>query len=74
MFASSTTFLANLTGLPAGVVPVTTTQADECYYRDAHNDEITKKAEECMQKATGLPVGVQVVTLPFQEELGLPQP
>ena len=62
------TLLFNLLQYSAGVIPVSVTKEDECTYCDAHSDMISKAAAAALKGAAGLPVGVQVVTLPFQEE------
>ena len=51
-------------------VPVTFVRKGEEAYVDPvnGNDTFVKKARECMEGCVGLPVGIQVTTLPFQEE------
>ncbi|NXK19941.1 VDHAP protein, partial [Arenaria interpres] len=73
--AISSTMLYNVLNFPAGVVPVSTvTEADEeelkLYqgYCDDHWDRTLKQA---VAGAVGLPVAVQCVALPWQEELCL---
>ncbi|XP_030062901.1 vitamin D3 hydroxylase-associated protein [Microcaecilia unicolor] len=69
------TVLYNLLNFPAGVVPVTTvTEKDERelkhhqgYYKDPWDKQIVK----AMEGGVGLPVAVQCVALPWQEELCL---
>lgn len=73
--AVSYTLLYNCLDFPAGVVPVTTVtledeaQMEHCrgYFRDTW-DKVLWKA---MKKSVGLPVAVQCVALPWQEELCL---
>ncbi|XP_032755437.1 fatty-acid amide hydrolase 1 [Rattus rattus] len=73
--AISYTVLYNCLDFPAGVVPVTTVTAEDDaqmehykgYFGDIW-DIILKKA---MKKSVGLPVAVQCVALPWQEELCL---
>ncbi len=72
----SYTFLYNLLDYPAGVVPVTkVTAADEEATRRSYprvlNDENRWIKEANSTGSQGLPVGVQCVALPFQEELCL---
>ena len=67
----SYTFLFNLLHFPAGTVPFTRIRAGEERYEDEWNDLWTKKAAAVMEGSAGLPIGVQVVGLPFKEELVL---
>ena len=53
---------------PAGVAPWTTVQPDECTYKTRHNDRWARAAARTMEGAAGLPVGVQVLTRPFEDE------
>ena len=62
----------NLLKYAAGVVPVTLTRKDEWVYGDdGHNDVFTAATKKVLEGSEGLPVGVQVATLPFQDELCL---
>uniref|UniRef100_A0A7M4FJD6 Fatty-acid amide hydrolase 1 n=1 Tax=Crocodylus porosus TaxID=8502 RepID=A0A7M4FJD6_CROPO len=71
--ATSYTNLYNVLNFPAGVVPVTTvTHMDEEElkdYRGHYGDLWDKRLKEV--RAVGLPVAVQCVALPWQEELCL---
>ncbi|CAM9849086.1 unnamed protein product [Choristocarpus tenellus] len=74
--AFSYTFLANLLHWPAGVVPVTTVRPEEEEYRmetlpPNQRDTIARFAEKALRGSEGLPVGVQIMTLPFKDELAL---
>jgi fatty acid amide hydrolase len=71
--ACSYTFLSNILHTPAGTVPVTTVRPDECDYAApaTERDSFFKVARASMQTAAGLPVGVQIVALPFRDELAL---
>lgn len=71
--ACSYTFLWNLLHFPAGTVPVSHTRADECVYEcpKAQNDAFAAVARTALVGAAGLPVGVQLVGLPYQDELVL---
>ena len=76
--ALSYSFLANLLHWPAGVVPVTTVDAGEDDYDispeclDVHQrDSIAALTKRTMQGSQGLPVGVQVMTRKWQDELCL---
>ena len=73
--AMSLTFLYNVLHFPAGHVPVTITRADECAFdkRRAQEpgfgtDSFTRDAESTLHGAEGLPAGVQIATLPYQDE------
>ena len=66
-------FLWNMLGMAVCSVPVTRVREDEQYYESKWDDEITKRMKESAKSAAGLPVGVQIVGMPFEEErvLGL---
>ncbi len=66
-WASTTTFLANLTGLPAGVVPVTTVRPGEESDRRPGVDVVERLARRSERGSAGLPVGVQVLAPWWQE-------
>ncbi|CAI5777243.1 Amidase domain-containing protein [Podarcis lilfordi] len=73
--AISYTMLYNLLNFPAGVVPVTTvTEADEeelGQHQGHFGDPWDKRLKEAVKGAVGLPVAVQCVALPWQDELCL---
>ncbi|KAB1268645.1 Fatty-acid amide hydrolase 1 [Camelus dromedarius] len=73
--AVSYTLLYNCLDFPAGVVPVTTvTTEDEAqmeHYKGYFGDLWDKVLQKAMTKSVGLPVAVQCVALPWQEELCL---
>nr|XP_021141285.1 vitamin D3 hydroxylase-associated protein isoform X2 [Columba livia] len=73
--AVSSTMLYNFLNFPAGVVPVSTvTEADEeelKLYRGCCNDPWDQTLKQAVTGAVGLPVAVQCVALPWQEELCL---
>lgn len=71
--AASATFIYNLLDFPAGTVPVTTVREDECKYEcpSSQDDRFAAAARRAMQGSAGLPVGVQVVALPMQDEVAL---
>ncbi|XP_030350495.1 vitamin D3 hydroxylase-associated protein-like isoform X2 [Strigops habroptila] len=68
-------YAGKLFDFPAGVVPVSTvTRADEeelKHYRGHYGDPWDKRLKEAVEGAVGLPVAVQCVALPWQEELCL---
>ncbi|VDP10207.1 unnamed protein product [Soboliphyme baturini] len=71
--ACFSTVLFNMLNFPAGVVPVTeVTENDEADMLTYSLKFISPYVvQSAMKGSVGLPVGVQVVTLPFQEELCL---
>ncbi|XP_074689318.1 vitamin D3 hydroxylase-associated protein-like isoform X1 [Strix aluco] len=73
--AISSTMLYNVLNFPAGVVPVSTvTEADEeelKFYRGCCDDPWDQMLKQAVAGAVGLPVAVQCVALPWQEELCL---
>ncbi|NWS55766.1 FAAH1 hydrolase, partial [Chunga burmeisteri] len=73
--AISSTMLYNVLNFPAGVVPVSTvTEADEeelKLYRGCCDDPWDRTLKQAVEGAVGLPVAVQCVALPWQEELCL---
>ncbi|XP_068546117.1 vitamin D3 hydroxylase-associated protein-like isoform X1 [Anas acuta] len=73
--AVSSTMLYNVLNFPAGVVPVSVvTEADEeelKLYRGCCDDSWDRTLKQAVAGAVGLPVAVQCVALPWQEELCL---
>ncbi|NXC58810.1 FAAH1 hydrolase, partial [Aleadryas rufinucha] len=73
--AISSTMLYNTLNFPAGVVPVSTvTEADEeelKLYQGCCDDPWDRTLKQAVSGAVGLPVAVQCVALPWQEELCL---
>ncbi|XP_064003705.1 vitamin D3 hydroxylase-associated protein-like isoform X2 [Pogoniulus pusillus] len=73
--AISSTMLYNVLNFPAGVVPVNTvTEADEeelKLYQGGCDDPWDHTLKQAVAGAVGLPVAVQCVALPWQEELCL---
>ncbi|AGP34975.1 hypothetical protein BE04_31050 [Sorangium cellulosum] len=70
VLAGSAAMLWNLAQFPAGVVPVTRVRAGEAR-RERPRDRLEKRAAEVDAKSEGLPVGVQVVGLPFSDHVVL---
>lgn len=65
----SYTFLFNVLHLPAGVVPMTVVREDEQYYEDPLNNDIAVKlAKDVCRQSAGLPIGVQLVGWPNDDE------
>jgi fatty acid amide hydrolase len=74
--ALSYSMLANLLHWPAGVVPVTRIADGEDDYDIAslskqQQDSVAKLTKETMKGSKGLPIGVQVMTRKWQDELCL---
>ena len=67
------TSVYNLLDFPAGVVPVTrvTQQDDDDLSGYPEDDMWTRDVKKVAKGAVGLPIGVQVVTQPFRDELCL---
>ena len=65
-------FVANLYNLPAGTMPITVVKKEEEVYDSSccknNNDDFFKATVESMKNSEGLPVGIQVWTLPFEDE------
>ena len=69
--AASYAFLPNLLGLPAGVVPITRVQPGEDATRKASRDKVERQAAAVDRGSAGLPVGVQIVGMPWREDIVL---
>jgi fatty acid amide hydrolase len=67
----SYTFLFNILHLPAGVVPMTLVRDDEQYYEDIghlNNDRAVRMAKDVCRQSAGLPIGIQLVGWPNDDE------
>ncbi len=62
-------FRWTLLNFPAGVVPVTKVRATETDGYPGGTDRIAKKVRSIMSGAEGMPIGVQIVAKPYQENL-----
>uniref|UniRef100_A0A3Q2V3J6 Fatty-acid amide hydrolase 1 n=1 Tax=Haplochromis burtoni TaxID=8153 RepID=A0A3Q2V3J6_HAPBU len=73
--AVSCTMLYNLLKFPAGVVTVSTVTAKDeeelKHYKGCYQDSFDKSLKEAVTGGEGLPVAVQCVALPWQDELCL---
>ncbi|OXB68545.1 hypothetical protein ASZ78_000482 [Callipepla squamata] len=73
--AISSTMLYNVLNFPAGVVPVSTVTEDDeeelKLYRGCCDDPWDRTLKQAVAGAVGLPVAVQCVALPWQDELCL---
>ena len=65
------TFMANLLELPTVVLPVTRVRESEQHYETQHRDAWSAAARDVMRGSVGMPVGVQISALPFQDEVCL---
>lgn len=63
----------NVTGFPAGVIPITEVREDEQAYEDKFNDKTTRHMRSSCEDSKGMPVSIQVVGHPYEDEkvLGL---
>ena len=66
--AASPCMMMNLLGLPAGVIPWTTVARGEESDRAASNDRVERAALAIEADSAGLPVGVQIVGRPWDDE------
>ena len=67
------TFIWNILAMPVASTPVTVVREDEQRYESVWDDDISKAVKKSVVDSAGLPVSVQIVGVPFQEEkiLGL---
>ncbi|MBT8491653.1 MAG: amidase, partial [Deltaproteobacteria bacterium] len=61
----------SLLNFPAGTVPVTKVRPGEQSYQGSHGDRLDDKMRSILDGSAGLPIGVQVVALPFREQVAL---
>lgn len=62
------TFIYNIMGMPAGVVPIRNIREDEEYYTTKYRDMAARKLKSIVNGTKGLPVGVQVAAWSFNDE------
>ena len=69
-FTCSYTLLFNVLDLPAGVLPITTVDKERDQWTTKPGSMLEKAARSCynLEQQHGLPLGVQVVGLPFKDE------
>ncbi len=63
--------LANVSGLPAGIVPVTRVRQGEESDRPASRDPVDQVARETERGSAGLPIAVQVIARPWRDHIVL---
>jgi len=69
--AASYSMLINLLGLPSGTISTTRVAAGEDNSRPQSRDSVLRKARITDEGSIGLPVGVQVSSLPWREDVVL---
>ncbi|HET8844573.1 MAG TPA: amidase family protein [Ktedonobacteraceae bacterium] len=69
--AGSYAILPNVLGLPAGVAPITRVRSGEESERNVGKDSVERAAHAVEMNSAGLPIGVQVVALPWREDIVL---
>jgi len=65
------TDISNVTGFPAGVVPVTRVRANEESDRPQRRDLMDRVARESERGSAGLPIAVQVIARPWRDHVAL---
>ena len=72
-FLATYTYIFNILRMTSCSLPVTVTKDTELNYESRWNDPVTELIKNNLKDAEGLPVSIQVVGLPFEEEkvLGL---
>jgi fatty acid amide hydrolase len=63
--------IANVSGFPAGVVPVTRVRTGEESERPASRDIMDRVARETERGSTGLPIAIQVIARPWHDHVAL---
>jgi fatty acid amide hydrolase len=63
--------LAPVTGLPAGIVPVTRVLPGEESDRSESRDQVERVARESERASAGLPIAVQVIARPWHDHVAL---
>jgi fatty acid amide hydrolase len=63
--------IANVSGFPAGIVPVTRVRAGEESERPASRDMMDRVARETEKGSAGLPIAVQVIARPWRDHVAL---
>jgi len=63
--------IANVSGFPAGIVPVTRVRPGEESDRPASRDLVDRVARESERGSAGLPIAVQVIARPWRDHVAL---
>jgi len=63
--------LVNVSGFPAGVVPITRVRPGEESDRVKSRDRIDRVARETERGSAGLPIAVQVIARPWRDHIAL---
>ncbi|OMJ85272.1 hypothetical protein SteCoe_13431 [Stentor coeruleus] len=61
----------NVLRFPCGIVPVGLVESKDACYDDSFNDTITQSCNDLMKDGQGLPYSLQIVALPFKDEVAL---
>lgn len=69
--AASYAYYANILGFPAGVMGLTRVRDDEQSSRPVSRDTVYRQAAAVDRNSAGMPVGVQLIGLPWQDPLVL---
>ena len=66
-------YIWNVLAMPSCSLPVTVVREDEQHYESIYDDDFTTAINNTIKDSVGLPVGIQVISMPFSEEkiLGL---
>lgn len=72
-YLATYTYVFNILRMASCSLPITVTRGDELHYESQWDDPVTELIRNNLKDAEGMPVSIQVVGLPFQEEqvLGL---
>ena len=62
-------YIWNYLNFPVGVVPISTVRENEQQYESQFIDKLTAALALSMEGSAGLPVGIQVIGLPWHDEL-----
>lgn len=69
MYGAMYTFVQNTLDLPTAAIPVSQVLKQEQKYVDIRgNDIMTQNCRQAMHQSEGLPLAIQVSTLPYQDE------
>ena len=58
----------NVTGFPAGVLPITKVQESEHSFSDKYNDAWTKVIDDDCKDSVGMPINLQIVGYLHKDE------